>query len=491
MRRYARGPARPARRRRSIAATLIARFPIGINALALVLYLRARDGLVRGRRRGGGRARGRRRASARRSQGRLVDRLGQRRVLRPARVRPRRRARRRSSRSPSSARRPSCSSPVGFVAGFAIPPTSSVLRSMWPTCCATARAAPGRLRARLGADRADLHHRPAADRGARRASSSPAGALIVSAVAVITGTDRFTALAPTPRVRARRARRRAGRSARSPRPACARWCSSRCRRASGSGCSRSGIPAFSRAEGAAAAAGVLLAMWSLGSAARRAALRRAAAPRRRSGALHLAGQRAAAARRCCRWPPRRRSPVMALLVIPAGLLHRAAARDPQRAGRRRRAAGRAHRGLHVADDRVRRRDRDRRGAVRRARRGRRAGGPRSSSRPASRRSARCSRSRARRTRPARSPSSFVPCEVWPIRSLSSLRRFASGSTRAFAEPTAAQAQAWPAIATGEHVLISAPTGSGKTLAAFLWALDRFVARADARGQRRGWSTSRR
>jgi ATP-dependent helicase Lhr and Lhr-like helicase len=42
----------------------------------------------------------------------------------------------------------------------------------------------------------------------------------------------------------------------------------------------------------------------------------------------------------------------------------------------------------------------------------------------------------------------------------------------FAEPTPAQAQAWPAIAGGEHVLLSAPTGSGKTLAAFLWALDR-------------------
>jgi ATP-dependent helicase Lhr and Lhr-like helicase len=47
--------------------------------------------------------------------------------------------------------------------------------------------------------------------------------------------------------------------------------------------------------------------------------------------------------------------------------------------------------------------------------------------------------------------------------------------RAFAAPTAAQAQAWPAIATGEHVLISAPTGSGKTLAAFLYGLDRFLA----------------
>jgi ATP-dependent Lhr-like helicase len=45
-------------------------------------------------------------------------------------------------------------------------------------------------------------------------------------------------------------------------------------------------------------------------------------------------------------------------------------------------------------------------------------------------------------------------------------------TRAFAAPTPAQAGAWPAIAAGEHVLLSAPTGSGKTLAAFLWALDR-------------------
>ncbi len=53
----------------------------------------------------------------------------------------------------------------------------------------------------------------------------------------------------------------------------------------------------------------------------------------------------------------------------------------------------------------------------------------------------------------------------------------SAATRAwfeasFAAPTPAQAQAWPAIAGGEHVLLSAPTGSGKTLAAFLWAIDR-------------------
>ena len=44
----------------------------------------------------------------------------------------------------------------------------------------------------------------------------------------------------------------------------------------------------------------------------------------------------------------------------------------------------------------------------------------------------------------------------------------------FAAPTAAQAQAWPAIQAGRHVLIAAPTGSGKTLAAFLAAIDALV-----------------
>jgi ATP-dependent helicase Lhr and Lhr-like helicase len=57
---------------------------------------------------------------------------------------------------------------------------------------------------------------------------------------------------------------------------------------------------------------------------------------------------------------------------------------------------------------------------------------------------------------------------------------------AFDRPTAAQEQAWPAIASGEHVLISAPTGSGKTLAAFLWAIDRLAAeRETGAGGERG------
>jgi ATP-dependent Lhr-like helicase len=57
--------------------------------------------------------------------------------------------------------------------------------------------------------------------------------------------------------------------------------------------------------------------------------------------------------------------------------------------------------------------------------------------------------------------------------------------RAFAAPTPAQAQAWPAIAAGEHVLLSAPTGSGKTLAAFLWALDRLSGEHEAAAGGRG------
>src|ERR671930_2254794 len=47
--------------------------------------------------------------------------------------------------------------------------------------------------------------------------------------------------------------------------------------------------------------------------------------------------------------------------------------------------------------------------------------------------------------------------------------------RAFAAPTPAQEQGWPAIASGEHTLIQAPTGSGKTLAAFLYGIDRLTA----------------
>ncbi len=46
--------------------------------------------------------------------------------------------------------------------------------------------------------------------------------------------------------------------------------------------------------------------------------------------------------------------------------------------------------------------------------------------------------------------------------------------------TPAQAAAWPAIASGAHVLVCAPTGSGKTLAAFLHGLDHLATTAPER-----------
>ena len=43
--------------------------------------------------------------------------------------------------------------------------------------------------------------------------------------------------------------------------------------------------------------------------------------------------------------------------------------------------------------------------------------------------------------------------------------------KTFGEPTKIQKEAWPAIADGRHVLVSAPTGTGKTLSAFLVFID--------------------
>src|SRR3954469_24454584 len=49
----------------------------------------------------------------------------------------------------------------------------------------------------------------------------------------------------------------------------------------------------------------------------------------------------------------------------------------------------------------------------------------------------------------------------------------------FAGATEPQAQAWPFIREGQHVLIAAPTGSGKTFAAFLSAIDSLFRQAVA------------
>ena len=44
----------------------------------------------------------------------------------------------------------------------------------------------------------------------------------------------------------------------------------------------------------------------------------------------------------------------------------------------------------------------------------------------------------------------------------------------YSGPTEIQLLSWPIIASGEHVLLTAPTGSGKTLCAFLWAVNQLL-----------------
>ena len=59
-----------------------------------------------------------------------------------------------------------------------------------------------------------------------------------------------------------------------------------------------------------------------------------------------------------------------------------------------------------------------------------------------------------------------------------LNQFHPLVARWFAErvgkPTRIQSLAWREIASGGHLLATAPTGSGKTMAAFLWAIDQLV-----------------
>ena len=58
----------------------------------------------------------------------------------------------------------------------------------------------------------------------------------------------------------------------------------------------------------------------------------------------------------------------------------------------------------------------------------------------------------------------------------------------FGKATKVQEEAWPAIAAGKPVLVSAPTGTGKTLSAFLVFIDRLstLAREERLAEITGW-----
>ena len=363
------------------------------------------------------------------------------------------------------ARRPACSSPAAcWRASRSRPPRPCCARC-GRTCCATD---PRLLQTAYALDSVMIEMifiaRPAADRRAHRGGLAAGRAARVgrergrrhARLHLAAALARVAAGEGGPRRDARRARL-AGRA--QPRARLA------ARPGWRSGSARSRSPRSRDAEGSRELAGVLLAVWSLGSVA--GGLIYGALPSRPPlDKVHLAVASAAPARPAAaggravdRGDGAARDPGRAV--------HRAAARDPQRAGRARRAAELAHRGLHVAGDRVRGRHLDRLGAGGTARRRARLAG-------------RVPGRLWHRAPPA-------PSSCWHDGTPWS-RRYRRGVplnaftpqvrdwfTRAFAEPTAAQAQAWPAIATGEHTLISAPTGSGKTLAAFLWGLDRLVA----------------
>jgi MFS family permease len=243
-----------------VASALLARLPIGINALAIVLYLREQTGsfaiagVVSGMLAAGS-------GVGAPIQGRLVDRIGARRVLLPLAVVH-------ALSLGAIVAFAELDAPTlvlvlcGFVAGFAIPPTSSVLRSMW-----TDLLEPRLHQAAYALDSTMIElifiSGPLLT-AAIATITSPAGALIVSAIAVIVGTAIFTALPPTRHVEPEHERTKGLLGALAS-PGVRTLVLISLPTGVGIGMLEVGIPAFSRAEGAAATAGVLLAIWSLGS----------------------------------------------------------------------------------------------------------------------------------------------------------------------------------------------------------------------------------
>ena len=150
----------------------------------------------------------------------------------------------------------------GFVGGFAVPPTSSVLRSMW-----TELVEPRLQQAAYALDSTMIElifiSGPLLT-AAIAYVTSPAGALIVSAIAVVAGTTIFTALPPTRHVEPEEHETKGLLGALAS-PGVRTLVFISLPTGVGIGILEVGIPAFSRAEGAAAAAGILLAIWSFGS----------------------------------------------------------------------------------------------------------------------------------------------------------------------------------------------------------------------------------
>jgi MFS family permease len=247
-----------------IAATLLARFPIGINALAIVLYLRAERGsfAVAGAVAGALAAGSGVGAPV---QGRLVDAFGARRVLVPLGMIH-------AAALGAIVATAEAGAPAavlvacGLAAGFAIPPTSSVLRSMWPSLL---REHQELVSAAYALDSVLIELifvlGPLLTAAIATLLSPPA-ALVISAASVIAGTVGFTALPPARALRVDRDRPRAGLLGALASPGLRTLVLTSLPAGIGIGICEVTLPAFSHDMGATATAGILLALWSIGSA---------------------------------------------------------------------------------------------------------------------------------------------------------------------------------------------------------------------------------
>ena len=244
-----------------VASSLLSRLPIGINSLALVLFLSAKTGsfAVAGSV-AGSLAAGSGVGAA--FAGRLVDRLGARRVLVPlACIHA---ASLGAIVASAYAGLPAALMiAFGLLAGAATPPTSSVMRSLWadllpPQLHQAAYALDSTLIELIFITGPLLT-------AALTALISPAAALVVSPVAAIAGTALFTALPAAHGLEPHPDAHAAGPLGALASPGVRTLILISVPAGIGIGILEVGIPGFCRIEGVPAAAGVLLAVWSFGS----------------------------------------------------------------------------------------------------------------------------------------------------------------------------------------------------------------------------------
>jgi MFS family permease len=155
----------------------------------------------------------------------------------------------------------------GLLAGFAIPPTSSVLRSMWPSLL---RDRPELMQPAYALDSVLIELIFVLGPLLTAVVATvlePQAALVVSAASVVLGTVAFTALPPSRAMRPDPHRPRAGALGALASPGVRTLVLTSLPAGIGIGICEVALPAFGDAYGAAATAGILLAVWSLGSAA--------------------------------------------------------------------------------------------------------------------------------------------------------------------------------------------------------------------------------